>query len=335
MGVNTISSRFLQKNIESCVGLGLPKDGLLSFVPGGLAALENPTQRFDGEVLYLVLKYAEHESMDPAIGFKCGLNHGHANYRDIAYTILFCKNLRESFDVSERFEPIAQQFGLNRLEMGETDAKIIWDTHEDAPEKLRLITDLSFATLALMGMWLKAVHGLSVKSLEVRHKNDSYSENYTEVFDCPIKYGASKDALTFDKRFLEFPLPGANARMLAILTQRLERDLKVIDKPVSDRQRVVGYIESLLGNEPPSLTNICRLIGCSERTLHRRLRKENTTFRELLETVRRERYQLLSAQDNLSQIQIAGLLGYSEQSAFSRAYKSWFGVSPLKDKKTI
>jgi len=332
MGANSISSRFLEKNIESCIGLGISKEGLLSLVPDGLPALKDPTHRFEGEVLYLVLKYAEHVSGDPAIGFKCGLNHGHATYRDIAYTILFCENLRQSFEISERFEPIAQQFGVNQMEIGEMDAKIIWKTHEDAPEKLRLISDLSFATLAMMGMWIKAVHGLSVKSLKVRHTNRAYLDNYTDVFGCSVEYGARRDVLTFDKQFLEFPLPGANARMLSLLTKRLEQDLKMIDRPVSERQRVAGYIESLLGNTPPNLNNICKLVGLSERTLHRRLRKENTSFRELLEEVRRERYSVLSAQENLTQVQIAAMLGYSEQSAFSRAYKSWFGVSPLKDK---
>ena len=333
MGANSISSRFLEKNIESCIGLGICKEELLSLVPGGLTALKNPTHRFDGEVLFLVLKFAEHVSGDPAIGFKCGLNHGHATYRDIAYTILFCDNLRQSFEVSERFEPIAQQFGVNQLEIGETDAKIIWKTHEDAPEKLRLISDLSFATLAMMGMWIKAVHGLSVKSLQVRHTNREYLHNYTEVFGCPVEYGARRNVLTFDKRFLEFPLPGANARMLSLLKKRLEQDLKIVDQPVSDRRRVAGYIESFLGNTPANTKNVCEILGLSERTLHRRLRKENTTFREVLENVRRERYNVLSAQGNLSQVQIAAMLGYSEQSAFSRAYKSWFGVSPLKDKK--
>jgi len=288
MGANSISSRFLEKNIESCIGLGISKEGLLSLVPGGLPALKDPTHRFEGEVLYLVLKYAEHVSGDPAIGFKCGLNHGHATYRDIAYTILFCENLRQSFEISERFEPIAQQFGVNQMEIGEM--------------------------------------------VKVRHTNRAYLDNYTDVFGCSVEYGARRDVLTFDKQFLEFPLPGANARMLSLLTKRLEQDLKMIDRPVSERQRVAGYIESLLGNTPPNLNNICKLVGLSERTLHRRLRKENTSFREILEEVRRERYSVLSAQENLTQVQIAAMLGYSEQSAFSRAYKSWFGVSPLKDK---
>lgn len=58
--------------------------------------------------------------------------------------------------------------------------------------------------------------------------------------------------------------------------------------------------------------------------------RNGTSFREILENVRRDRYELLKEQGMHTQVQIAGLLGYSEQSAFSRAYKKWYGSAPVR-----
>lgn len=326
--MGTTSSRFLSKNIESLIRLGIKESDLLNLVPGGRHSLENPLERFEDQVLIDILNFAEAAKDDPAIGFKCGLNHGHMSYNDMTYTILFCANLKEGFDVSARFEPIVQDIGLNELMLEGDDAHVIWRTYEDAPEKLRHIGDLSFATLARLGMWIKAVHGLSVKSMQVRHRDERYREQYENLFNCDIEYGSSTDVLTFDKAFLDVPLPGSNPEILKRLVGRLENDLARLNQSPSEAERVRAYLEKMLGVEPVNIKSVAALLMTPDWTLRRQLKEEGTNFREILETVRRDRYEVLAGQPGMSQAQIAGQLGYSEQSAFSRAYKKWYGHSP-------
>jgi len=327
------SSRFLTKNIDSLIGLGVDETALLELVPGGWSALNNPVLRFPSDVLINLFVAAESITGDPAIGFRCGLNHGHVTYNDMAFTILHCKNLRESFNVSARFEPLVQQYGVNQLIEHDETAQIIWHTNEDAPEKLRHISDLSFATLARMGMWMKAVHGLSVKHMQLRHTQRSYEDTYMGLFDCPIEYGAKQNVLTFDKAFLDVPLPGHNPAMLKLLIARLEHDLSVLGQELSEAKTVKGYLEKILGEDPPTIKFVAKLMNMPDWHLRRKLKTQGTSFRQILETVRRDRYELLTEQNIHSQVQIAGLLGYSEQSAFSRAYKNWYGNSPVRSGK--
>ena len=327
-----ILSRFLAKNIDSLIGLCVEESDLLRLVPGGRTALGNPLARFDGDILIELFRFAEKVMDDPAIGFKCGLNHGHATYNDIAHTILFCANLKESFEISTRFEPLVQNFGVNELISDGHDAHIIWKTYEDAPDKLRHVSDLHFATLARLGLWIKAVHGLSVKHMQVRHRDERYREQYENMFDCEVEYGASRDVLTFDKAFLDVPLPMSNPEVLKGLVARLEYDLSRLNQLPSESEMVRAYLEKMLGIEAPTIKLVSDLMDMPEWKLRRRLKEEGTSFREILEQVRRERYNLLRAQPRISQARIAGELGYSEQSAFSRAYKKWYGRSPSKAK---
>ena len=328
--MGTTSSRFLTKNIESLIGLGLTESALMDVVPGGRAALEDPLKRFDGRVLVDIFQIAETVTKDPAIGFRCGLNHGNVTYNDIAFTILYCKNLGDGFKLSERFEPLAQTYGLNKLVIDENIAHIHWVTEEEAPKKLRHVSDLSFATLARLGLWIKAVHGLSVKKMQLRHENEDYKDLYLSFFDCPIEYGAKQDVLSFDKAFLDVKLPGHNPKILALLTARLEHDLSLLDQDISESEAVKAYIRKVLGEEPCTISNISEKMNLPEWRLRRLLKEQKTSFREILENVRRDRYEILRQQGTYSQVQIAGELGYSEQSAFSRAYKKWYGSAPVR-----
>lgn len=327
-----VSSRFLYRNIDSLVGLGVPEDKILELVPGGSQSLNNPLKRFDGRVLTRIFDFAETLTQDPAIGFRCGLNYGTTNFGDVTYAVLFCDNLRESLELSRRFEPLAQQFGYKSFGVDGGNAHIIWTTYEDAPAALRHISDLNFSTFARMGLWIKAVHGLTVKSLAVRHTDERYKANYESVLNCPITYGAPQNILTFDKAFLEVPLPGKDPNMLKLLVAKLDRELELLGQSLSEVELVKLYLERSLGKFPPTISRAAEMMDMPEWKLRRKLRSQGLSFREILENVRRERYALLIQQSLLSQVQIAGLLGYSEQSALSRAYKKWHGSAPVRPK---
>ena len=85
--------------------------------------------------------------------------------------------------------------------------------------------------------------------------------------------------------------------------------------------------EELQGGEP-SLSNIARRMAMSQRTLQRRLELERTSFADLLDTTRRHFAQAYLKEPNLALTEIAYLLGFSEQSAFTRAFHRWFGAAP-------
>ncbi len=83
-----------------------------------------------------------------------------------------------------------------------------------------------------------------------------------------------------------------------------------------------------LSDGRPNLEHTAKMLGTSVRTLQRRLREEGQTFADTLETLRRDMAAGLLRNRELSVYEIAFLLGYSEPSAFQRAFRRWRGVSP-------
>ena len=123
--------------------------------------------------------------------------------------------------------------------------------------------------------------------------------------------------------------------MLKLLTAKLERDLALLGQPVSETESVRRYLEKIIGEEPPTIKHIAELMKTQDWALRRKLKRQGTSFRAILESVRKERYNILNQQNMYTQVQISGLLGYSEQSAFSRAYKKWYGKSPIRPRSKV
>jgi len=76
--------------------------------------------------------------------------------------------------------------------------------------------------------------------------------------------------------------------------------------------------------------NVTSLLSTNERSLQRKLKASGTSFRQLVEKTRKSIAQQQLRYSDLSKTQLAYILGYSELSAFTRAFKRWFGVAPSK-----
>ena len=91
-----------------------------------------------------------------------------------------------------------------------------------------------------------------------------------------------------------------------------------------------GVIARALSEGLPKMGDVARRLGVSARSLHRRLADEGLTFRTLTEDTRREIAEGLLREEQYSIAEIAYLTGFSEQSAFNRAFKRWTGETPAR-----
>ncbi len=100
------------------------------------------------------------------------------------------------------------------------------------------------------------------------------------------------------------------------------------------RARAVAHL-SLIGPTPPTIEDLSQRLRVSPRTLQRHLAKNDATFSQLLDDALRVLAEghLASARTTIAEI--AYLLGYSEPSAFTRAFKRWTGVAPLEYRRSL
>lgn len=153
-------------------------------------------------------------------------------------------------------------------------------------------------------------------------------ERHEKYFGCPVSWGAPEFAIAFDATVLELPLPRSDPLLFSYLARRAEALLAALHDQASVASRVRQQIGAELADGDPRLAAVAKRLAMSERTLHRRLKDEQTTFAALVEEARRERAMLLLEDRFLSSSEVAFLLGYAEPAAFFRAFRRWTGQTP-------
>lgn len=148
---------------------------------------------------------------------------------------------------------------------------------------------------------------------------------YRELFGVEVTFGARRDELELAADQLELPLASADAMTSAVLEERIAELAATPPGHATFAERARQAIAALEG--PVTLTALARRLALGERTLRRRLGREGLSMRTLVDGVRLERARaMLAAGSSVKETAFA--LGFSEPSAFSRAYKRWTGGAP-------
>lgn len=186
--------------------------------------------------------------------------------------------------------------------------------------------DTILAGFLLLCEWIvdKPLVPLEVSFTHKKPKNDS---EYRSVFRCPILYGQRRNSILFRASDLDQLVPSANEELAMLLDEMASKYLGLrFDRRFS--RQVRDSLVAQLPHGQPSKAETARALNMTERTLFRRLREENTTFKELLDKLREELAYEYLRQDELSLQRIADLLGFSSSSTFSRAFVQWTGKRP-------
>ena len=155
------------------------------------------------------------------------------------------------------------------------------------------------------------------------------SEEFTRLFGPSIEYDATDNRLRFDSELLRQPLLTANPELARINDQTVVDYLARFDH-ASIAMQVRSKIIEQLPDGIPKQENIAETLHVSLRSLQRRLREEETSFKGLLEDTRQSLAQQYLRETHRSIGEITYLLGFSEPSNFTRAFKRWTGRTPAE-----
>jgi AraC-like DNA-binding protein len=198
-------------------------------------------------------------------------------------------------------------------------------THPETSE----VPALQDARLAVVFSLCRAACGqnFGLSEVSVTHPAPVCRSDYFGLFRCPVQFEAPRPELVIDRDLAEAPVPAAN-RELAAANDAILRDylcaLEHGDIVTRVKTLIIGYLPS----GATSAEAVASDLYMSTRTLHRRLSDARTSFSETLDAVRRELAEQYISDPTRSLTEISFLLGFSEQSAFSRAFRRWTGQPP-------
>jgi AraC-like DNA-binding protein len=151
---------------------------------------------------------------------------------------------------------------------------------------------------------------------------------HSRVFRCPVRFGCAANELVVENDFIERLVPLADARLYRILKQHVERILAELPGDDDWLSAVRNAIAAAMLEGDPKRMRVARRLAISTRTLERRLNEHGVVYRQLVDDTRRVFAMEYLNDRNQSLTEIAFLLGYSEVSAFHRAFRRWTGSTP-------
>lgn len=148
---------------------------------------------------------------------------------------------------------------------------------------------------------------------------------YRKLFGAPVRFDAEVSGVIFASRYLELPIEGADPLLHRLLLGALEQEAKL---KMTLGEQLHEVLQQMLLGGSYSTAAVCSMFGLNERTLRRKLAKEGKQLHDLVQQTRFELAEQLLEHTDLPVAAIAGTLGYKDPNAFSRAFRSWAGISP-------
>lgn len=324
----TASAQYAQSFFATCVELGVPADDLAEILQAQSPHFANPLERFECDHVLDMLDHAQNVTGNRSIGVSAGTRFRPSTFLDVGQAFISANSLRHALAVNAKYQRLTQQFGTTHLDVDKRSARVVWTPYTDDAQRLRPITEAVYAGYVSIGRWLLWHYNEDAQIVYFRHSRPSDPDPCEEYFGCEIKYDQPLDCLEFKANLADFELPQANSELLRTLEARLDRALDNLDNLERLTNRVHQCVLYSLGQQSVSLASVAEQLGQSEQAITRGLKLEGSSFRAILQDVRQQNAEFYLSENRRSLAEIALALGYSDQSAFTRAYRGWHGVPP-------
>ena len=286
-----------------------------------------PSERMSFTEYDAILARAGAVVSDPAIGIRTAQFMHPSHLGALGHAWLASSCLRTALLRSERFHRMFnEQVELRVQELSDR----VRATYRILQQPTRP-DELGDAILSGLLKLCRINFGSNLEPVEVILKRPEPPDPkpWIEFFGTAIQFGQSEISLSIAKRDADMPLTGSNSELVAINEEVMRRHLMRIGRNDIINQSRVRIMEQLPSGRVTK-NSLADELNMSERTLHRKLREQDETFRSLLINVRMDLAEQYIRNQDFSITEIAFLLGFADTSAFSRAFRSWFGLSPTK-----
>jgi AraC-like DNA-binding protein len=268
-------------------------------------------------------------SKDPSLALRVGAHAPIQTLGMLGELVVHCPTVRACLAEAQTYLPLVLPMSRFRLlEEGER-AHLIFEPPFAEPFTFRFTTELGLAFAVRIGRHFVSPEG-SPYEVRLKYPQPTYAEAYRETFGCVVKFDAPRNEIVFPRAVLDAAQPFPDEPLWRVLKRRAD-DLLVQERArelLHERVRHVLRHEVDLGSVNPC--TIARRLGVSPRSLRRRLGDEGHSLSALADEVRRELSlsELLNPEMPIKRI--ADRVGFSEVSAFHRAFKRWTGVTPAR-----
>jgi len=275
-----------------------------------------------------ILKDAAQATGDDCFGLHFGENFQPKNIGPLAYVALNSPTIATGIQNVERY-----------LHVYDSSAKWFFTVEGNRGYIRYLLTDIGFEPLrqsnehgmTIIVNTLRMMVGSQWAPQEVQfaHAAPEQTSEHHRIFRAPVVFGCETNALVIERDFIEREVPAADQQLYQIMKQYLDQVLSEIPREDAVLSSIRKAVAESMRDGDPKLSRVAKKVSMGPRTLQRRLKEYGSDFKKLVEDTR-QRFAVSYLKDRKNSLtEVAFLLGYSEVSAFNRAFKRWTHSTPL------
>lgn len=289
--------------------------------------------RFPVTVWQDLLQRAATHLKDPLLGLHLGQAIAPRHFGLLGYILLSCGTLGGAVQRLTHYQRLI--YDVNPLQLQQLGGRLIltWGIEMGRPGPL--VDETAITALLQFCRNIVVEPGFSPRRVEFVNPAPQKLQPYKEYFGCTPRFGQSKTLVEVDAALLGTPLRAPDAALMAVLEQQTKELFHSLPGNNDLITQVRQIIALHLRNGSATLASTAAALHLSERSLHRRLGGLDHNFRSLLQDTRLQLAKDYLGDKRLQLAEIAQLLGYSEQSAFTRAFHRQAGVSPLRYRQSV
>jgi len=184
---------------------------------------------------------------------------------------------------------------------------------------------------------LRMMVGSVWSPLEVQfeHEEPAQTSEHQRIFRAPVLFGCETNALVVGRDLIDRAVPAADPQLYKIMKHYLDQILSTMPREDEFVASIRKAIAESMRDGDPTLARVAKKLAKGARTLQRQLKDYGFEFKKLVDDTRRRLSLIYLKDDTHTLTEIAFLLGYSELSAFNRAFKRWTGSTPLDYRRGI
>ncbi len=264
---------------------------------------------------------------DPGFGLYAGRLVGPASFNVVSFILQSSSTLREAISVAQKFQRLISDGGRFQLMPGQAQSWLIYHPQQGelafSPHQLEAV----LAAVISFSRWVlgQPVHPVRV---QFSHARLGPQALYQEVFQAEVDFNQAFCGLQLDNAVLDLALPQADTQLAALHRAYAAARLATLSDAPDFLSQLRHWLGANLAKGVPERSLAAQHFQLSDRVLARRLQALGISYTQLLDEVRKDKACQAVADTDEAFAHIAETLGFSEASAFNRAFKRWTGHKP-------
>lgn len=268
---------------------------------------------------------------EPALGLQIGSCAQPHHVGVLGYLAMYSDTMGQALLRFSRFQPLLHNLAPSLISQHDDTIVIGWGKGES--KSTLLSDDVVSAGLSGFAAQLTGRSDIRPTAVYCPHPAPADVTPYELFYGCPVYFDSPVSAVHLPLWVMSLPINSQDPHLTGLLEQQAEAMLQALPVPDSLLGELQRQMVAVLQDGPPEAPIVAARMGLSERSLYRALQERGLRYKQVLNKLRHELAKDYLRDPQLSLPEIALLLGYAEQSVFSRAFREWAGESPMRWRK--